>query len=542
MSVQLTINEKTQEADSTLSLFEHAERVDVRVPTSCLKNGKCKECMVEVVEGMELLSARTEAEAHLDGRFRLSCRTRVVGAQGAVCCHTMRRGQMVIAEGGKRLDHILVDTPMDPAVTRRGRSVLIDGKPICESSGPILGIAADIGTTTVVLRLVDLETGRVVEVQSFENPQRFGGSDVMARIQYDTDHKGRLLQRTLLGYMTHAIESFDCQAQDIYEMVVAGNATMRDLFFGLDVYSIGQRPYQSLTEKQWQAGERDTTAETATTKRLRLPINPAARIYGLPLVRGHVGADAAACILAIDLPREHRMVALMDIGTNTELIVGHKDKVYAASCPAGPAFEGGVVACGMPGLEGAIESVRLGNGSVRYQVIGGGDPQGICGSGLVESLSELLRMKRMDHFGRLKDGADRFVLDEEHRIFLSEADISELAQAKGANVAGLRIVLSQYGSDFEHIDCFYLAGGFAQHMDVGAAKRMGLIPDLPDGKIMQIGNAAIEGATIALKSVKRRRELEDLLKEVTHVELETDPHFFEHFVEGCQFKAVKSVG
>lgn len=536
MAVKLVINGQDIEAAPGPSLFDYAERLEIRVPTSCRKQGKCKECLVEVVEGGERLSTPSAEEVHLEEPFRLSCRARVTGDAGRIECHTLRRGAMRI-EVAAAPEVLADDRTLDPAVTRDGERVLLDGEEIERSDGPLHGVAMDVGTTTVVLRLMDLETGRQVATSSFENPQRFGGSDVMARIAYDTEHKGRLLQRTLLGYLTHALEEFPVDPLSIYEIVAAGNPTMRDLLFGLDVYSIGQRPYRSITEHERREGKRETTTVQAEGRRLRLPIHPRARVLGLPLVSGHVGADTAACLLAIDLAREERRVALMDIGTNTELIVGNRHRILAASCPAGPAFEGGVVSCGMPALDGAIERIALDEaGQVTTRVIGDGAAAGICGSGLVDLLGELRRTERMNTMGRL-DGEDgRFVVDEEARLALLESDISELAQAKGANVAGLRIVLERYGMVPEDLDCFYLAGGFARHIDVAAARRIGLIPDLPDEKIVKVGNAAIEGATIALLSRSRRSELEGLVEGIDHVELETDPDFFDHFTFGCQFR------
>jgi uncharacterized 2Fe-2S/4Fe-4S cluster protein (DUF4445 family) len=273
-------------------------------------------------------------------------------------------------------------------------------------------------------------------------------------------------------------------------------------------------------------------------------MNPKARVYGLPVISGHVGADAAACMLAIDLAHERRLVAIMDIGTNTELIVGNRDKILAASCPAGPAFEGGRISCGMPGLPGAIERVRINNdGSVDYKVIGDHSPEGICGSGLIDILSELRRTGRMNSLGRFEETEKEFVLSSQgdQRIFVHERDINELAQAKGANVAGLRVVFNQYGIRFEDIDVFYLAGGFGRNLDVESSKRIGLIPNLDNSRIVQVGNAAVEGACIALSSRTKRTELEQLATRVTHCRLEADPEFFNYFVEGCQFNPVRSV-
>jgi uncharacterized 2Fe-2S/4Fe-4S cluster protein (DUF4445 family) len=452
----------------------------------------------------------------------------------------MRRGEMRIERHALNLPN---KWKLDPAVARDGDRVLLDGVEIDRSHGPIHGLAMDLGTTTVVLRLLNLETGEVIADSSFENPQRFGGSDVMARIQYDTGDRTRLLQRTLAGYLTHAIQEFPVDPRSIYELVVAGNSTMRDLFFRLSVYSIGQSPYRSLTEIEMSDGRRTTTSLVESAQRLGLPLHPKARVYGLPIISGHVGADAAACMLAIDLANEERLVAMMDIGTNTELIVGNKHKILAASCPAGPAFEGGKISCGMPGLPGAIEKISFGpDGTPAVQVIGQGRAEGICGSGLVDLLSELLKHKRMNAVGRFENGDDKIVLalDSDHPIHFTEADVNELAQAKGANVAGLYIVFDQYGIRPEDVDVFYLAGGFGRHLNLESSKRIGLIPNLAESRILQVGNASVEGASIALLSRTKRAELEDLVKRVTHCRLEAHPRFFDYFVEGCQFNPVES--
>ncbi len=547
MAVTLTINGQSTEARSGLSLFDQAEALAIDVPTSCRKQGKCKECMVEVVEGMNALSHLAEAEQHLKGNFRLSCQTFVTAETGHVRCHTMRRGTMRIERQSFGLPVSHEEFKLDPAVTRDGDRILIDGVEVERSTGPIHGIAMDLGTTTVVLRLIDLESGEQIADTSFENPQRFGGSEVMSRIAYDTDHPGKLLMRTLAGYTSHAIEKFPVDPKTIYEMVVVGNSTMRDLFFRQNVHSIGQSPYRSITEIEMAEGMRETTSLVQTGMRSLLTIHPKARVYGAPIISGHVGADAAAAMLAVDVAHEDRLIAVMDIGTNTELIVGNRHRILAASCPAGPAFEGGAIACGMPALDGAIEEVRiLDDDSFRLDVIGDGKPEGICGSGLVDALSELLRTGKMNAMGRFADDLKRITLyhdgsGEEGDVFLLESDVNELAQAKGANVAGLQVVFSAYGIDFEDVEVFYLAGGFGRHLNVEASKRIGLVPNLDPAKIVRAGNTAIEGATIALLSRSKRRELEDLVKKVKHCRLETHPSFFDFFVEGCQFKPLEPI-
>jgi len=395
----------------------------------------------------------------------------------------------------------------------------------------------DLGTTTVVLRVHDLETGAVVAGASFENPQRFAGTDVMARISYDTRFGGRLLQRVVLNSLHSALEALPVPANRIFELLVAGNTTMRDIFFGLNVESVGQKPYHSLTETALREGRAATTMLTATPARLRLPLHPAGRIVGLPIIGSHVGADAAACLLALDMDRRADLVAMMDIGTNTEIACGNRDQLFVSSCPAGPAFEGGGVRCGMPGWDGAIERVRLEpDRPPTLSVIGGGEPRGLCGSGIVDTLGELRRLDLMDEYGRLVSGNDRFDLLADGRVQLDEADIGQLAQAKGANVAGLRILLDRQGVSLDQVSKVYIAGGFGRHLDLDAARRIGLVPDVPPDRLISVANAAVEGVSIALLSSERRAALERYVRSATHVELETDPDFFDIFVEGCLYK------
>ena len=550
MSVELYFNNHKFSVAKGSSLFEYAESFGIRVPTSCQKQGKCKECLVEITDGMEYLSEPVQKESHLNGNFRLSCRTKIIADSGIVRCNTMKRGKMKIENKALHFAFNNKAFKIDPAVSRYGDRIFMDGKEIDRSSESIYGLAVDLGTTTIVVRLINLETGELIADSSFENPQRFGGSDIMARIYYDTEHKGKLLQRTIAGYLTHAIEEFPVDPNNIYEVIIAGNSTMRDLFFRLNVYSIGQNPYRSLTEIEMLDGKRMTTSLTGFPKRLLLPVNPKARIYGLPIISGHVGADAAACMLAVDIANEERLVAIMDVGTNTELILGNKQKILAASCPAGPAFEGGRISCGMPGLPGAIEQVKMKpDGKFEFSVIDNVEAEGICGSGLIDLLGELLKYDRINHLGRFQQ-SERFHADgnkitlfsnEVHEVFINEKDINELAQAKGANAAGLHVVFNKYGVKFDDVDFFYLAGGFGRYLNIESAKRIGLIPNIDDSKILQIGNASIEGASIALLSKSKRVELENLIKKVNHCRLETDPAFFDYFVEGCQFNPIKSL-
>ena len=235
MSKKVTINQRVGEFAVGTSLFEAGEGLDISVPSSCRKQGKCRECLMEITTGMESLSAPTEEEGHLKDNFRLSCCARLLDVPGEIQAHTMRRAEIHIEDEAMNLPPEAALEKIDPAVTRDGDRVLLDGKKIATSTGPLVGLAIDIGTTTVVIRALDLESGEIIASTSLENPQRFGGTDVMSRIQFDTDHKGKLLHRTLLGYLTRAIKQLPVDPETIYEIVVAGNPTMRDLFLGLNV-------------------------------------------------------------------------------------------------------------------------------------------------------------------------------------------------------------------------------------------------------------------------------------------------------------------
>lgn len=539
MAATVTLNGRALSLATGQSLFAAGTEAGILIPSSCRQQGRCRECLVEVTAGAGLLTAPSAEERDLRPGFRLSCRCRPAdGAEGPIVAHTLLRPTLRIEDRALHLPASSRGLAHDPAVRREGDAILLDGREIHRGPGPLLGIAIDLGTTTVALRVIDLESAAIVAGASFENPQRFAGSDVMARIQYDTDHPGRLLQRTLLAYLARVVHGLPIDPSSIYEYVIAGNSTMRDLLFGLDVRPIGQKPYRSTVEQAWRDGARGDTSVSARARELRLPGHPEARVYGLPLVSGHVGADAAACLLALEPHLGDALVAIMDIGTNTEVFFGNRHRLLAASCPAGPAFEGGAISCGLPGVTGAIERIRIADdGTVATRVIGDVPADGICGSGLIDLLGELSRTGCMNERGRLESGDEAFLVDPARGITLRESDINELAQAKGANVAGLQIVARRAGRRLSDLDRFYLAGGFGRHIDLAAARRIGLIPDLPDDRVIAVGNVAIEGAAIALLSVSRRRELERLVGTIEHVELETDPGFFDAFVSGCQFQA-----
>ena len=519
------------------TLFDYADSLEVRVPTSCGRTGECHECIVEIRNGMNSLNLITEQEKFLRGNYRLACRTTLEDSHATVEFATLRRQPRILSKSIQR------KIPLDPRVTRDNNNVVVDGKVIDKYRGGIFGIAGDIGTTTVVLNLVDLESGEIIKTSSFENPQRFGGGDVMTRISYDGgDFQGELKQVMLssinfeIGAMTRNPNRKSLRRRCIYDVVLVGNTTMRDLLFGIDVQSVGQKPYKSLIQTEFENKTRESTAVECSASNIGLRVHPDAKVYSGPLVASHVGTDVAADMLAIGMDTAKSPRMLVDIGTNTEVVIGDSSGMVTASCPAGPAFEGGEVTYGMPGYDGAVEAVSIQEGKVNLSTIGDAEVEGICGSGLVDLLSELRRTEAMDELGRYSNDSNQFAFAPDREMYLYRSDISALAQAKSANYSGQFIAMRHFGKSIEDLETLYLAGGFANYINANNAKSIGFIADFPTEKISKVGNASLEGATIMLKSVSSRISIEQLVRKVEHIELETTPDFFDIFVEGCMFK------
>jgi uncharacterized 2Fe-2S/4Fe-4S cluster protein (DUF4445 family) len=519
---------------SKRTLFDDADVLALRVPTSCRRTGRCRECVIEVKTGAEHLCAPTAPESFLRAPFRLACQA-AVDAPGAVVDFEVvrRRLRIVVPEPEQR------DMSPEPAVRVVDGVVHWHDEEIEPEHHGVYGLAIDVGTTTVAFELVDLTTGRTVEVVAFENPQRFGGSDVMNRISYDATHRGELrqaLRRAVNGELRELYARTEISRRSVYEVVVVGNSTMRDIFFDLDVSSIGERPYKSQTEHELLSGERTSTELVRFAWELGLKVHPRARVWGVPLIASHVGADVAADLVATGLGMRDGVEMLVDVGTNTEVVIAAGDRIVAASCPAGPAFEGGEITYGMQAADGAIESIRSNGDGFHLETIGGGPPQGICGSGLIDLVAELLRSGRMTPKGVFADRGYTIDVAPGEGISFTRADASALAQAKAANTVGQWILLRKLGIDAGDVDRLFLAGGFATYVNVRNAIEIGFLAPVAQDRVAKVGNAALRGARELLLSTSARDRLRELIARVEHVELETTPDFFELFVDGCQFK------
>ena len=534
-----TVSHGGQETPSVVgrTIFDFADELRIRVPTSCGRSGICHECVVEITNGMTALCERSEPEGFLGEDFRLACQAIVIDGSQDIEFGLLRRHPKILTHDALPVSDI------DPVVSRRQEEVFYGDDLIDKYRGQICGLAVDLGTTTIVMELVDLETGQSLYISSFENPQRFGGSDVMYRISYDAGPFEGELHRAVINALNGEIQdmcvSLGIERHVIYEIVVVGNSTMRDLLFNLDVQSIGQTPYKSSVEQAYLAGERDSTSLLESARKLRIRANKNARVFGAPLIASHVGGDIVADLVAVDIQSHTDTVMLVDVGTNTEVVIGHRDRLVTASCPAGPAFEGGLVTYGMPGCDGAIESIRRVHDGFDVRTIGGIEPHGICGSGFVELLAELRRHDLMTPMGVFADKAREFTIVPERGITFSRQDASHLAQAKAANSCGQLILMRKFGVHPDNISRLYLAGGFANYVDSASAVEIGFLAPVAADRIVKVGNAAAQGARQMLLSAKKREAIEQLSQHIEHVELETTADFFDVFVEGCQFKPMQ---
>jgi len=528
------------ELSTNMSLFDFADLVKIRIPTSCGRIGDCHECIVEVSEGNEILSEPTDQESFLKKPFRLACQATTISTKSNLKFSPRKRDRKILTNFSNstsyEIDHNYIFRD-NSIIYKNGKEEIVFSK-----LKNIYGLAIDVGTTTVAINLVDLSNGKIIITSSFENPQIFGGSDVMNRISYNsTKYKGEL-SKAIISSINFEIGEFvkklKIRRKEIVEVTIVGNSTMRDLFFNLDVEPIGVKPYKSIIEIDYLEGKNQSTEMRTKAKNLNLRINSEAIIYSPPLIASHIGSDVSAGLIATDFFQNNKMKMLLDIGTNTEVVLGTPDRMLAASCPAGPAFEGGEITFGMPGYAGAIEKVTYNNKNFTYQTIGNSKPLGLCGSGLIDFLSVLVNNNLMTPLGKFQEDKQSIYIDKSEAINLSRKDVSSLAQAKAANVCGQALVIKDFGTNIEEIENIYLAGGFANYIDIENAKDIGFILNFPIERIKKIGNSALEGATKLLLSNKLRKNLVNNVTKIDHLELETKPEFFDYFVEGCQFKKI----
>jgi uncharacterized 2Fe-2S/4Fe-4S cluster protein (DUF4445 family) len=508
------------------TILDHARKLGVEIDAECGGQGRCGRCVVRIEKGADALGPRTEAERQVGlGRSeRLACQARIA-KPGDVYVFVKNIGRYsILSESLRREVHV------DPLVQCQDGQVVWSGPEGERVLGPrcdrLCGLAMDVGTTTLVIQLVDLVTGEEIATLAAKNPQAAYGDDVIARIDHTMRAPDGLqeLQRTVIGAANEIIDellgSQSLAPEQVYEAVVVGNPTMRNLFFGLDVRSLGVIPFEPPSK--------GPINEKASA--LGLNMNPEANVYGGALIGGHAGADCLADIVAARLQHAEKPCMVIDIGTNGEVAIGNAERMMTASCAAGGAYEGATVTGGVGAVEGAISNIRIENGKVEYQTIAGKPPVGICGSGLIDLLAELLGAGVMTRKAKLKGAFP--VTDSIH---FTQQDVYALITAK----AGLRtdqdLLMAYYGVDLDQIDRVYLAGAFGNYIDVDNAVAIGLLPDAKD-KIVKIGNGALAGAAEMLVSGTVRRESEVCAETIEHTKPnELEPEFVYMVAENMYF-------
>jgi len=461
--------------------------------------------------------------------------------------HVLRRLPGVLRQADYKVTAVVVDEALvdvEPGDTRDRR----------------FAIAFDLGTTTVVATLLDTATGTPAAVASMLNKQQPFGGDVITRISatmMDPDALPRLrslAQETLAELTADVLAEAEVDPNDVYEVALAGNATMTALVLGIDPEPLGVAPFVMSS----------ATMPPVLASELGLTLHPRARAAIFPALGAYVGGDIVSGMLATGMDRDKRVRLFIDVGTNCEIVLSDGDTIVSTAAPAGPAFEGGAIRCGMRAADGAVEVVRVDpevDGGVALQVIGDVEPQGICGSGLVDAVSELVRARLLDASGRFVTDekaaelapyvADRltaigkervFVLHRpeptsppEECVYLSQRDVRELQFAKGAIATGWALLLEELGLEQSDVQQVLLAGSFGSYLSPAAAVRIGLVPRIPVLRIVSAGNVAGEGAKMSLLSVRERAGALRLLEEVAYVELSDRPEFNDRFVDLLAF-------
>jgi uncharacterized 2Fe-2S/4Fe-4S cluster protein (DUF4445 family) len=412
------------------------------------------------------------------------------------------------------------------------------------TSEKLFGLAIDVGTSKISCSLVNLGNGEAIRSVSMENPQIAYGEDVISRIAFSQERAGnrRVLQESVIGGVNVLVgqlcSEMGLRTENIYEAVLVGNTAMHHLLLGLEPKYLARSPFTPVSRSLVDVKARD----------LGIGINSCGHVLFLPIIDGFVGADAVADILSAGIYRSGGPALLLDIGTNTEVILRHGGRIICCSCASGPAFEGVHIDHGMKAVDGAIESIRIDKEThdVGFKVLGEGKPVGLCGSAIIDAVAQLLRIGIINNIGKFNAGIKTPRLREAEKnkefviawseeagidsdITISERDINEVLLAKAAIYSAGAVLMKKMGVEKEELRKVLIAGAFGSHVDKRNAKAIGLIPDIDDGRISFLGNAALAGAKMVLSSRSMRRRAEDIPSEVEYVELAISEEFRREF-------------
>jgi uncharacterized 2Fe-2S/4Fe-4S cluster protein (DUF4445 family) len=595
----------TLETEENKVLLDLLRENKIDIPAPCGGKSRCGKCTVQVVGGH--VSDMTEHEKNILGKertdagYRLSCMTKVLGdcrvivpdfssqaaimtdlsgitftGNGIVNKLTIELNKPNVHDQVSDLERIsqkcsiklFENNPVFlnklPKLLRqqdfKPKAVFIEGMladiPDSNRKNDCFGIAVDIGTTTVAVYLYDFVSKAPLDQMSFLNPQKAFGADVISRIDSCIQSEENLIrQKNLItDGINRSIETLcnknGLEKEDIYTVSVAGNTTMMHLFMGISPVNIAFSPFIPVTTAMHRLKPAD----------VGIAINPNGLVYALPCISGYVGADTVSAVYAVGMHKKDKVSLLCDIGTNGEIVLGNRDGLYSCSTAAGPAFEGANIKCGIGGVNGAIDKVKI-NETVEYTVIGGNKkPIGICGSGVVDVIAEMLDKGIIDYTGRIVDkeelddsvsddiknriitynGDNAFLVETASKtgtsedIIITQKDVRELQNAKAAIAAGISILTKESGYSYDDIDVFYLAGGFGNYLKIASACKIGLIPKELEGKIKEAGNAAGAGALLFLSSEDSVKETSEIKNLTRYIELSTNPDFSNQYID-CMF-------
>ena len=584
------------------TLFSAAHWIGLPIDSTCGGRGTCGKCKVQVLEGGAEITTADRKQLRpieLEAGWRLSCQAKVYQDTTVTVpellrvpkAATMGVNRLVLLDPNVRKVFVELSEPSledqrsdlerlrdaltaegfdmkaDLRVLRRlpvvlrdagftvtavlGGDALIAVEP-GDTREESYGVAVDLGTTTVVGTLMNLKTGMAEAVRSTLNGQAPFGADVISRISHGMqgdEAKAELrdaVRRTINTILSELYESAGVSRDRVYEMVIVGNATMLHLMLGIDATPISMMPFTP-----------------AFTDPLYLPaldvgidIHPAGYVQTLPVIGAYVGADIVAGIMATGLAREDKMRVFVDVGTNGEIVLGSVKRVLCTAAPAGPAFEGSQIRCGMRATEGAMEGVTL-TDHVELQVSGGDIvPRGLCGSGLVDTVAQLRLAGLLDVGGKMRsreevpehplsdrlitvEGVRAFLLGE--NVYLTQRDVRELQFGKGSIATGIKVLMDVMGVSATDLDEVLLGGSFGSYLNPESAKIIGLVPAVDVDRILSVGNTAGEGAKMALLSFRERQVAFELPDKVEYVELSGRSDFNDSFVSVLQFPELETV-
>ena len=589
------------------SILEAAGRVGIVITSPCGGQGTCGKCRIQVIEGNippTSIEKKILSKEDISSGVRLACQSKITSACIIYIPSTSRESaQQILTKGiqGKKeikpsvwkkyveLQKPTLENPKaslnlireavktsfhaDIYIIRslletlneadyKVTCVFSDGELISIEKGDTTkidyGVAFDIGTTTLVGTLLDLNTGEELALVSRTNPQIIYGDDVISRINFTITDKDGLdklfykISREINDIISELSNKSGISIRNIYKVAIAGNSTMQHICLRVTPKSLAKIPFNLVIREPVEI----------KAKKIGIDINPGALVYVLPSIAGFVGGDTIACILATQLHKENDLKLIIDIGTNGEIVLGNNKKIIAASTAAGPSFEGARISQGMRATIGAIEKVII-NEDVEYNVIGNTVPFGICGTGLIDGVAELLKAGVIDETGRIvsqseykgNDNIRRRIIETEkgndfllvdghaarskRPIFISQKDVRELQLAKAAIAAGIKVLQKELNVTDKDISEVYLAGAFGNFIRRTNAKRIGLIPNIPSEKIAFVGNASSSGAKLVLLSYDMEKEAKYISTQTHYIELSARSDFNENFMNEMMFSEKK---